>query len=512
MIRSSDGAMTRQFGVLFEAGSLGGWGDGALLDRFLAGRDAAAEAAFAALVERHGPMVLRVCRATLGEHDAHDAFQATFLVLARKARTVRIRDTVGPWLHGVAWRVASRARAAGYRRRRHERRAAEMAPRSVEPSHRDDSESALQEEIRRLPEGFRAAVILCDLEGLTTDQAAERLGTPVGTVRSRLYRGRDRLRGRLLRRGIAPAAVGAVGTASAVAVPSALAEATVGLAAGCGWAGVVPIRLAWLVGGGRHVMGVKSVAAMGLSLGLVAGVGGIAAQGVGTKPSAKPGNGPPVAVAVADEPKRVETDLDRLQGRWIVVNYEIVGGSDPVASPAPPPESITITIRPDRMTIARPGTADVALFTIDASGDPKTISIFSPSASRPEVLAYELDGRRLRLTNDAADPRRVPAGLHSPVPSRPLRRYDLIRDPDATTAATVAAPPADARSDRAVAGDVVGHQGDRQRPGARRARRAVRADDLPRRRGRVRPVRLGEEPLPLPDRPRGGAPGDAGRP
>ncbi len=447
MIRTSDGAMQRQFGVLFDAGSLGGWGDGALLDRFLAGRDDAAEAAFASLVERHGPMVLRVCRATLGdEHDAHDAFQATFLVLARKARSVRIRDTVGPWLHGVAWRVASRARAASYRRRRHERRAAEMAPRSFEESRRDDAEATLHEEVLRLPAGFREAVILCDLEGLTTDQAAERLGTPVGTVRSRLYRGRDRLRGRLLRRGIAPATVGMVvasGTASAVMVPAALAEATVGLAVGWCWAGTVPIRLAWLVNGGRYAMGMKSVAAVGLSLGLAAGVGGYAAQG----PGRAAGHGPAIPVAGRAEPKRAETDAERLQGRWIVVDVQGPNAS----SPSPPPPEV-ISFRGDRMTIARQGKEDVISFAIDEAGDPKTIRALAAPGSRPEVLAYEIDGRKLRFIQDAADPRRVPSGLHTPVPERPLRAYSLIRDPASPTAAASGegapkTPPADPRSD-----------------------------------------------------------------
>ncbi|HEY2157971.1 MAG TPA: sigma-70 family RNA polymerase sigma factor, partial [Isosphaeraceae bacterium] len=449
MIRTSDGAMQRQFGVLFDAGSLGGWGDGALLDRFLAGRDDAAEAAFASLVERHGPMVLRVCRATLGdEHDAHDAFQATFLILARKARSVRIRDTVGPWLHGVAWRVASRARAASYRRRRHERRAAEMAPRSFEEARRDDAEATLHEEVRRLPAGFREAVVLCDLEGLTTDQAAERLGTPVGTVRSRLYRGRDRLRGRLLRRGLAPAAVGMVvasGTASAVMVPAALAEATVGLAVGWCWAGTVPIRLAWLVNGGRYAMGMKSVAAAGLSLCMVAGVGGYAAQ----RPGAMPGDGPPVAVAAREESKRGESDLDRLQGRWMVVKDEIVGGTVGGTTPgAPTPQAITF--RGEGIMITRRETEEIVPFTIDASGRPKTIRLSSPPASQPEILAYELDGGRLRLTFDAADSRRVPSGLDAPTPERSLRRYDLIRDPVSPTAVgrVPATPLPDFRADR----------------------------------------------------------------
>ena len=118
----------RHVRALFEVGAVGGQSDLRLLHQFSTGHREAAEAAFAALVERHGPMVLRVCRGVLGDsHDVHDAFQATFLVLVRKADSLWIRDSLGPWLHSVAVRVANKARVASARRKVHERRGAENA-------------------------------------------------------------------------------------------------------------------------------------------------------------------------------------------------------------------------------------------------------------------------------------------------------------------------------------------------------------------------------------------------
>ncbi len=136
-------------------------------------------------------------------HDTQDAFQATFLVLVRKARALWVRDSLGPWLHQVAYRTASCARSSAARRRRHERGAARPeAAGLVEPA--AELERLLHQEIDRLPERYRAPVVLCDLEGHTHEQAARNLGWPVGTVKSRLSRGRERLRGRLLRRGLTP--------------------------------------------------------------------------------------------------------------------------------------------------------------------------------------------------------------------------------------------------------------------------------------------------------------------
>ncbi len=125
--RSMDTAGLRYLRTLYRVGVVGDLTDGQLLERFVAGRDESAEAGFAALVERHGPMVLRVCRQILGDaHDAEDAFQATFLVLARRAGSVRKRESVASWLYGIAQRVARRSQADAARRREHERRRAAM--------------------------------------------------------------------------------------------------------------------------------------------------------------------------------------------------------------------------------------------------------------------------------------------------------------------------------------------------------------------------------------------------
>jgi HlyD family secretion protein len=190
--------------TLFSVGAIGDLTDGQLLERFATDRGEVAERAFATLVERHGPMVLRVCRSVLVDaHDAQDAFQATFLVLVRRARALWVRDSLGPWLHQVAFRTAACARTKAARRRRHERRAA-LPTEEVRAEVENRIGAALHEEIERLPERYRAPLVLCDLEGSTHEQAARHLGWPVGTIKSRLSRGRERLRDRLARRGFAP--------------------------------------------------------------------------------------------------------------------------------------------------------------------------------------------------------------------------------------------------------------------------------------------------------------------
>src|SRR6185312_3302839 len=181
---------------LFRVGALGGLDDDRLLELFL-DRSDAAEAAFAVLVERHGPMVLRVCRGVLRDADeASDAFQTTFLVLVRRAKAVRKRGSLGSWLFGVALRVARRSRRGSARRLAREQEAARRAGRRESQSGDEAPASCpeLIEEIERLPEAYRLSVVLCYLEGLSTEEAARRLGCPKGTVLSRLARARDRLR------------------------------------------------------------------------------------------------------------------------------------------------------------------------------------------------------------------------------------------------------------------------------------------------------------------------------
>jgi RNA polymerase sigma factor (sigma-70 family) len=205
-------------------------GDGQLLERFLARHD---EGAFEVLVRRHGAMVLATCRRVLrNSHDAEDAFQATFLLLARRAAAVRQRGSLGSFLYAVARNTALHARRAAARRKAKE---ANAMPR---PEPRQDAwdglREALDEELARLPEKYRVPVLLCDLEGLTRKQAARRLGVPEGTVAGRLARARALLARRLSRHG--PALSGAAlavalsGEASA-AVPATLVGLTVRVAA-----------------------------------------------------------------------------------------------------------------------------------------------------------------------------------------------------------------------------------------------------------------------------------------
>src|SRR5947209_2361714 len=175
--------------------------DGDLLEAFLTRRD---EAAFEALLRRHGPMVLGVCRRVLDDADsADDAFQATFLVLARKAESIRKRPSVGSWLFGVAFRTALKARASAVRRRIHER--AIMHPATTDPREEivwRELRPLLDAEMDRLPEKYRAPLVLCYLEGKTNEEAARELGWTKGTVSGRLARARDVLRQRLVRRGL----------------------------------------------------------------------------------------------------------------------------------------------------------------------------------------------------------------------------------------------------------------------------------------------------------------------
>jgi RNA polymerase sigma factor (sigma-70 family) len=218
-----------QLQTLFVLGSPSDLTDGQLLERFAVGDGQASSLAFEALIDRHGSMVLRVCRGVLGDrHDAQDAFQATFLILVKKAGSIRDRDSLACWLHGVALRVASHARVDSARRRRHEGIRGEAALEDRTIDDRDDLGARLHEELGRLPERYRAPVVLCYLEGRTCEDAARALRWPVGTVKSRLSRARERLRSRLTRLGLAPASAieGPPGARMVPPLPPRLTKAT----------------------------------------------------------------------------------------------------------------------------------------------------------------------------------------------------------------------------------------------------------------------------------------------
>jgi RNA polymerase sigma factor (sigma-70 family) len=268
---------------LVESKVLANTADSDLLERFVRHHD---EAAFITLLGRHGPMVLAVSRRILAhEHDAEDVYQAVFLLLACQARSIRKHASVGSWLHGVARRLAVRARNQANARTLREGQAAAMREtRSAGQTAWRELQAILDEELARLPENYRAAVVMCCLEARTQEEAAQQLGCPLGTVRSRLARGRKLLHDRLTRRGLALSA-GALATALTAGaarsnVPAALVKTTrqtaVQIAAGQAVSGFVAPSVASLMDGGtRAIAGVRGKLAVALLLtaGMVSGVG-----------------------------------------------------------------------------------------------------------------------------------------------------------------------------------------------------------------------------------------------
>jgi RNA polymerase sigma factor (sigma-70 family) len=227
------GRLVGQLRRAAEANNLADAGDAALLDRFRTHKDTAA---FEALVRRHGPLVLTACRRVLGSAaDVDDVFQATFLVLLRKPHAIRKGRSVGSWLYGVAHRLAVQARDGAARRQRLERRAVKAGEAESPDLSWREACALLHRELDRLPDKYRLPLLLCYFEGQSRDQAARKLGWSMNVVRGRLERGRDLLRSRLARRGVALSA-GLIATlgdsATADGLPPSLVQATLRAAAG----------------------------------------------------------------------------------------------------------------------------------------------------------------------------------------------------------------------------------------------------------------------------------------
>jgi RNA polymerase sigma factor (sigma-70 family) len=292
-------------GSAYAAARLGAEPDAALLARCRGGDD---RAAFEALVRRHGPRVLAACRKVLADPaDIDDAFQATFLVLLQKPRAVRKADAVGAWLYGVAHRVAVRARDLAARRRTLLKRvlATDEAPPAPDLSWKEAC-AALHHELDRLPDTLRLPLVLCYLEGLSRDEAAAQLGWTLNEVRGRLERGRDRLRRRLQRRGIALsagllAAAGGGGAATAGGLPTRLIEGVLRAAGGRPSAAAAALAH----GGAAAVIpaGFKLLSAVALAAGLLVGAGARDPDlKAGPTPDPAKAAEPPAAARKADAP------------------------------------------------------------------------------------------------------------------------------------------------------------------------------------------------------------------
>jgi RNA polymerase sigma factor (sigma-70 family) len=349
---SASSDLLKQLNILVAVGAAGDLSDSDLLRRFLGGQVDDSRAALSTLVDRHGPMVLRACRHVLGDpHDAQDAFQATFLVLVRKARSVRNADSVAGWLHGVALRVSLRARADAARRRASERRS--MALKSTQSGAEENGSPSwidLHEEVARLPGRYREPVVLCYFEGLSTEAAALRIGCPRGTVLSRLSRARERLRASLTRRGLVPSAALLSSRPTPVAVealPRALSSTTVRAAlsyagrqaSGPVLASATSIALARGAASAMNLSKLKILGTATLACSLALGgaktfgdrFGGFASveEPIGVAATPLVGRAPPPVLARGDDDKARETSIKILREAYQAIG--MMGEVDPVA-------------------------------------------------------------------------------------------------------------------------------------------------------------------------------------
>ena len=431
----------RQLRSRFLRQDAAGAADAALLDGYLDRRD---EAAFEALVRRHGPMVLGVCRRILGSTaDADDAFQATFLVLVRKAATVRPRSMVGNWLYGVACRTARAARRAAVKRRAKE---AAVVPRTPSPeADRSDLRAALDAELERLPAKARAVLVLSDLEGKTRAEVARQLGWPEGTVASRLGRARAKLAGRLARHAFAVSAgsLGAVLSGEAAAVPGPLLAATVDaarlLAAGPAAAALIPAQVVALTEGALKAMLLKKVAsaaalvlvvgALGTGTGLVllpaGGTEGSGRSGAPPDRTAAGRNGAPAVAGRGPGAARegdAAKELDRLKGVWACVGYERDGEEHADAQARDAMWNETLWFRgttpgDERLNLSweRPGrqTSAAAVFQLRPATTPRGIDLTWKSIPAREYMPDGIDPAWEGATRDERKLDRAQPGVYS---------------------------------------------------------------------------------------------------
>jgi len=303
--------------------------DGQLLEAYTSCRD---EAALSALVQRHGPMVWGVCRRALGNyHDAEDAFQATFLVLVRRATSIRPKAMVANWLYGVARQTALKARAMVCTRKGRERQMLEMPePAAVESTQWDELLAVLDEELSCLPDIYRAVIVLCDLDGKTRKEVARQLGVPEGTVAGRLARARVMLAKRLTLRGVtlsggALAAILSQNVAPAGA-PASVVSKTIKvaslLAAGQAPTGVISVKVAALTEGVLQTMFLSKLTAVVGVLMLVAFLIGI---GIAVSHGEQPDSPKKAEPATTAKEAAVKAMQERLQGTWKCVSMHCEG-------------------------------------------------------------------------------------------------------------------------------------------------------------------------------------------
>lgn len=372
--------------------------DGQLLQCFTGRQD---EEAFTELVRRHGPMVLGVCRQMLrDEQDAEDAFQATFLVLARKASSIRMPEALPNWLYGVATRIANRARLAIGRRR--SREVPLVDPPAADPAAgraKDELVPFLHEEIGRLPDRYRIPFILCYVDGKTNEEAAEQLGCPPGTVFSRLARARKRLRDRLARRGMVvssglfAALLAGLPRDASAAVPPELAAAVAGHARrfaedAKGTPGTIPVPVLELAR--QHLRALSRARLTGVAAVLVPGL--LLTSILGLSLWLWRGE-PPFA--------------ERVQGTWRLQAMNFNGTA--LNGPGLDAVRFRLTLTKDRMSKSGAGVDFSGVYRIDTKADPHRIDW--EAVGVPSVHAViKLEGDTLTIClGHVVDGRALPA-------------------------------------------------------------------------------------------------------
>jgi RNA polymerase sigma factor (sigma-70 family) len=387
-------SLLRHVRQLIAAHAFEQWTDRQLLERFAAERD---ETSFTLLVRRHGPMVFGVCRRLLRQtQDAEDAFQATFLILVRKAAGLSKRELLGNWLYGVALRVAARARLTATRRHAHETTDMErVAVAMREPTEATDLSVAITEEVQRLPAKYRIPVVLYYLEGRTNEEVAGELRCPIGTIKTRLSRAREMLRKRLTRRGLALSAA-AFSTAllaetSAASLPPLLIDSTLKaalcFAAGDAAAGGrVSAQAVALTKGVLHTMFVtkmKTVAVLVSALvAFLGGVGGFAYHRLAADAEAK------------------NKDKENIQGTWKFVSGKI-NGEDLSEEQKNKVKDAKLIITADKWIITDYGEQKKrkeASYKIDPSANPKTLDlthVLQDGREVTDLFIYKLEGDTL---------------------------------------------------------------------------------------------------------------------
>jgi len=396
--------------------------DAELLARFVRQRD---EAAFEALVHRHGPMVWGVCRRLLTRtEDAEDAFQAAFVVLLRRARSIRDGSLLGNWLYGVAYRVAVRARARAARRAAREKQGMLTEPATTATETTTDWQPLLYEEVFRLPEKYRRPIVMCYLSGKTNEEAAGALGWPVGTVKGRLSRARELLRVRLARRGVCLTGAALTGSLSAArldaAVPPTLMQSTL-TAAVTGMTTGISAHALTLGKGVMQSMFWNECATFGMALAVLAllaagtmlsyyGLSALAqdraAGGAAPIVQTPPPKAQPAPQAYAQGNKNGGgNDLIKIQGIWKLESRELDGRLAPAE--AIKDMTLEINAKGEWLLTFGPGKQNRALVFIDPSKNPAVMEVRGPKGKVFWSGLYKVDGDTLTICN-AGNPQRLP--------------------------------------------------------------------------------------------------------